>query len=272
MVSQFSQPDHDADGAGLYKDKIDPSIAVVARLGDWFAAHESDPQAMTVDLDAGWILAGLTLTEKAVQTTATIIAPTTDPRIDRVVIDDTTGTVSVITGTEAASPTPPAITAGKLPVAQVALVVSQTQILNADITDERAWPLQVAAEFPTGGTVRILFEMTTPPTGWTKETGAAYNNNALRITTGTIGSAGADDFDTVFGASIDTDAHTLVDGEMPSHSGHFDSRNTNEFQASMSGGIATTSMTHSSRGSDNSHFHGMTMDLKYHDVVIASKD
>ena len=64
MVSQFSQPDHDADGAGLYKDKIDPSIAVVARLGDWFAAHESDPQAMTVDLDAGWILAGLTLTEK----------------------------------------------------------------------------------------------------------------------------------------------------------------------------------------------------------------
>ncbi|MEE8560300.1 MAG: hypothetical protein V3S88_06285, partial [Alphaproteobacteria bacterium] len=46
--------------------------------------------------------------------------------------------VSVVTGTEDASPVAPAIPAGKVPVAQVALVVSQTTILNSDITDERA--------------------------------------------------------------------------------------------------------------------------------------
>ena len=73
----------------------------------------------------------------AAQSTGTITAPSANPRIDRVVVDRATGVASVITGAENASPVAPAITAGKVPVAQVAFVVSQSSIVNADITDER---------------------------------------------------------------------------------------------------------------------------------------
>ena len=209
------------------------------------------------------------------QTTATITAPSVDPRIDRVVIDDTTGVVSVITGAEAASPVPPALTAGKLPVAQVALVVSQTAIVNADLTDERAWPLQVAGEFPAGGTVRMLFEMTTPPTGWTKETAGAYDNNAIRIVTGTIGSGGADNFATVFGSSVNTGSHTLTEAELASHAGHVTSHpQTTVANDTMSDPTQSVEqgISIANKGSDTGHNHTMTMDLKYHDVVVASKD
>ena len=92
---------------------------------------------MAVIVDAGVILNGITLTEVAAQSTGTITAPVTNPRIDRVVIDILTGAVSVITGAEAGSPTAPAITAGKLPIAQVALATSTTTITNALLTDER---------------------------------------------------------------------------------------------------------------------------------------
>ena len=46
--------------------------------------------------------------------------------------------IAVVTGTEAASPTVPAIPTDKLPVAQVRLETTTTAITNADITDERA--------------------------------------------------------------------------------------------------------------------------------------
>ena len=52
-------------------------------------------------------------------------------------IDRATGGALVVTGTEAATPTPPTIPVGKTPVAQVFLAVGQTAIVNADIADER---------------------------------------------------------------------------------------------------------------------------------------
>lgn len=71
------------------------------------------------------------------QITGTFTAPVTNPRIDRVVGDCVTGVISVVTGTEAATPSPPAIPAGKFPIAQVALKTSSTAINNSMITDER---------------------------------------------------------------------------------------------------------------------------------------
>jgi hypothetical protein len=64
-----------------------------------------------------------------------------DPRIDRIVIDDVTGIVEDITGAEAISPVPPAIPVGKLPIAQVSLLITTTEITNADIVDERVFGL-----------------------------------------------------------------------------------------------------------------------------------
>lgn len=138
-VGTFLQPDHETQSGAIYKAAIDNSLAVLARIGQMFAPHEQATPNMTVRLDAGALLANVTLSEIAAQSTGTITAPTgTDHRIDRVVIDATTGAVSVITGTPGALPrTAPAITTGKLPICQVALAHGMTVITNDLITDER---------------------------------------------------------------------------------------------------------------------------------------
>lgn len=130
-------PDFTSQTAAAYKANIDAGFAVADRIAWAFAPHEQSTPDMTVRLDAGSLFDGTTLTEKAAQSTGTITAPTTNPRIDRVSINIGSGAVAVTTGTEAPSPSPPAIPANNIPVAQVALVVSQTSIVNADITDER---------------------------------------------------------------------------------------------------------------------------------------
>lgn len=120
-----------------YKVAIDAHAEAVHRTATAFVPYEQATPNMTVRLAAGAILSGTTITEVAAQNTATITAPSTNPRIDRVVIDKTTGAVSVVAGSEEASPSAPDIPAGKLPVARVALTVGMTAITNSDIADER---------------------------------------------------------------------------------------------------------------------------------------
>jgi len=120
-----------------YKSNIDACFAVAERIVDNFAPRQSTTPAMTVTLDAGALYNGQILTEVATQTTGTITAPATNPRIDRVVINKTTGAVSVIIGTPAGSPVAPALTADVFPVAQVLLQTSSVTIVNSMITDER---------------------------------------------------------------------------------------------------------------------------------------
>ncbi len=95
--------------------------------------------SMIVQIDAGGVydVQNLVLTEAAKQTTITIVAPSVNPRIDRIVVDRADGTHSIVTGAEAASPVPPAFPFGTLPVCQVALATSTTAIDNTLITDER---------------------------------------------------------------------------------------------------------------------------------------
>lgn len=135
-----------------YKANLDANSNVDARISWAWAPHAQDTPNMTVRLEAGAILSGVTLTEVAAQNTGTITAPSTHPRIDRVVIDRVTGAASVVEGSEAASPTAPAIPAGKLPVAQVLLTVGMTAITNADLTDERVG----------GGSVAIAQDLSSP--------------------------------------------------------------------------------------------------------------
>jgi hypothetical protein len=137
-VGTFIQPNYATDTGAAYKSNIDNSLAVVGATAGQFAAHAQTSPNMTVRIDAGKILAGTTLTSVAAQSTGTITAPVTNPRIDRVVIDAVTGAASVITGTPAGSPTAPAITSGKIPVCQVLLQTSSTSITNQMITDERS--------------------------------------------------------------------------------------------------------------------------------------
>ena len=138
-VATFTQPDFTTQDAATYKAALDASIAVLAEIGRAFACHQSDPSTpdMTVKVDAGRVFDGQTVTGVAQQTSSTITAPAGNPRIDRVVIDASTGTAELVTGTEAASPAAPDIPAGKLPCAQIALTVGMTEITDDDITDER---------------------------------------------------------------------------------------------------------------------------------------
>ena len=111
-VSTFFPADSNSQTVADYSPTVDGDISVFTRLGDMFAPHEQASPNMTIALDPGHVFDGATLTEVATQNTSTITAPVTNPRIDRVVIDQFTGVVSVVTGTEASSPTLPAVPAG----------------------------------------------------------------------------------------------------------------------------------------------------------------
>jgi hypothetical protein len=127
-----------------YKGNIDADIAVAQRVADAFAPRPASPAAMAVVLDAGFVMAetpaGMQSVVEVAQQTVTIASAPGLPnsRIDLVVIDAATGAASVITGTPANPPSPPAITAGKRQVALVSVPNGTSVISNANITDLRA--------------------------------------------------------------------------------------------------------------------------------------
>lgn len=144
-VAKFVQPDYPTQTGTAYPSNIDAAVKVLSEMGQDFAPHAADTPDLTVKIDAGKsIKADGTLVEQPQQSIA-FTAPTANPRIDRIVLDPLTLVASRVEGTEAASPAVPAIPAGKLPCAQASLSVGQTQITNADITDERTCFAQTPA-------------------------------------------------------------------------------------------------------------------------------
>lgn len=111
------------DGLGI------PAGTVIASVGSG---------SVTLSANATATLTGVALTFS--QVTSAFTAPTTNPRIDRIVIDQRTGLLSVVAGTAAATPAAPTIPAGQVPVAQVRLAPGVTGITAAMITDERDVP------------------------------------------------------------------------------------------------------------------------------------
>lgn len=151
------------------------------------------------------------------------------------------------------------------------------------------------ALIPSG--TRMLFQQTSAPSGWTKETNATYNDAALRFQTSTVTTGGADGFSSVFGSSVNTGSHTLTTTEIPAHShgvtdpGHIHAvtpSNNIVFRPSGSVGgtevsssttanltvnSATTGITIDNAGGGTGHVHPMdNFDLKYVDCIIAAKD
>ena len=97
------------------------------------------PRAMTVTLDPGMLLGSGSIVSQGTQVSGTITAPVSNPRIDLVTISSSTGALSIVDGTEAASPAAPACPAGSAPIAQIALSVGQASIINSNITDVRTF-------------------------------------------------------------------------------------------------------------------------------------
>lgn len=127
-----------------------------------------------------------------------------------------------------------------------------------------------------------LFSQTAAPTGWTKETGSSYNDRALRLTTGTVGSGGSTAFTSVFAA------RTILKANLPLYNldvtdpGHTHTYSQAQYtvaaqnnvssvatsNSAVSTGSSTTGITVSSGGS------GTAMDfaVKYLDVIYATAD
>ncbi len=156
---------------------------------------------------------------------------------------------------------------------------------------------------PSG--TRMLFQQTAAPTGWTKETNASFNDRALRLVTGTVGSGGSSAFSTVFGKTA-TDGHVLGTSEMPAHThtsgslvvgaGQGSHVHTGSVAANTDvgggnvalGGVggshsvtidanalpamAVNSGTTGVTGSSVSHSHNIDIRVNFHDVIIAQKD
>jgi hypothetical protein len=107
-------------------------------LDTQFLAHETTVPDMTVTVDAGKVFKENTFTSKSEQITSTITAPVTDPRIDRIAIDITTGNIVIIPGTENVSPVAPDYSNNHYPICQFQLEISTTSIIDSTIVDERA--------------------------------------------------------------------------------------------------------------------------------------
>lgn len=136
-VATFVQPDRTTQSGAAYPANIDAATSVMAERAAQLAVNAQSTPNMTVRVRAGRLLPFGISVDVLDQNTGTIVAPTTNPRIDLVVVHAVTGAVSVLTGTEAASPAPPYMPVGYLPLARIALIVGTAAITNSIITDVR---------------------------------------------------------------------------------------------------------------------------------------
>jgi len=163
--------------------------------------------------------------------------------------------------------------------------------------------------FPAG--TSMLFQQTSAPTGWTKQT--THDNKALRVVTGTASSGGSNSFTDAFnsdqtvsgttggsGVTItgSTAGHTLAISEIPSHTHthpgwsmaqgirHQDGTDAIPQRGDQGGQSGT--YTFGSTGGGGSHSHGagslagsshthsfsdtFNLDVQYVDFIIANKD
>ena len=162
-------------------------------------------------------------------------------------------------------------------------------------------------EIGTTGTVftsgtRMLFNQTSAPTGWTKDTSST--NRALRLVSGTVGTGGANTFTGQLNASVTTSGgsvsnHTLTTAQLATHYHNVWTRNEIGIDGSR-GGTGSSGQaggnwnryvgyrqvhgssdsytpTSENTGSSSAHNHGFTnpsfnLNIAYTDVMIAQKD
>jgi hypothetical protein len=109
---------------------------VVMAMKEFLRVIPTATPSMKVHIKGGWATYGSSKLLVAEQDSSfTITAPVTNPRIDYVYIDES-GNVQVEAGTEAASPTVENYQ-GRIVLAEIYLVPSQTTIVADDITDVR---------------------------------------------------------------------------------------------------------------------------------------
>lgn len=160
---------------------------------------------------------------------------------------------------------------------------------NVLTSNGSAWTSAAAAAFDSG--TLMLFQQTSAPTGWTKQT--THNNKALRVVSGTASSGGTSSFTTVFTdqtptintSGLSAGATTLSSSQIPSHQHSYSASNQSHVNAGWialgnadspagTGNVNATggggSHTHSVSGSATSS--AITLAVQYVDLIIASKN
>lgn len=180
--------------------------------------------------------------------------------------------------------------------------------MAADRAADRAMTTQIAnSGFPSG--TKMLFQQSSAPTGWTKDT--VNNDKALRVVSGAVGSGGSASFSSVFRSksvqgsisnrvSGSVSWHVLTLSQIPPHNHDFSGSvsirgghgstdaNAAGLQGVLGGGNSTfrfSGQTNNRGGgqghhhdagtlSVNSTFRGNPIDMRvrYVDVIIATKD
>lgn len=151
-------------------------------------------------------------------------------------------------------------------------------VLHADLT-ALDWDIigggGAAAGFPS--TTRMLFQQTSAPVGWTKQTDAAQNNAGLRIVTGTVTTGGVDTFSTVFGTGKSTQSRTLTASQVPVNA--YDIPRVTGSGGAPDGLVLTTGdvapladFPTENAGGGGSHTHPLTNNLKFNDAIVGQKD
>lgn len=160
--------------------------------------------------------------------------------------------------------------------ADIAAVESDVATNTADIATNTAAIASInsalANLIPSG--TYMLFQQTSAPTGWTKQT--THNDKALRVVSGTASSGGTNAFSTVMAQTV-VGGTALTLAQIPSHTHTYSigSNNGAAGDAGGAGGFAAwnqnTSTNTGSAGSGNAHDHTITMAMQYVDVIIAVK-
>lgn len=146
------------------------------------------------------------------------------------------------------------------------------QVLTSNGTG--APTMQTAGSFAAG--TRLVFAQTAAPTGWTKD--ITNNDAALRVVSGAASTGGVTAFSTVFASGgLASSALALSAAQVPSHNHSAGVPGGNQSPGQWDpggigfwfdyGGISTDY-----RGGNGSHSHTTTMQLKYVDTIIATKD
>lgn len=180
-VGTYKPTDNTSDTSAAYKSAIDNNFAVLETAAH-FAVREAETPNMTVVAEAGILMIDGQPTVKIAQTSATITAPVTDPRIDRIVLSTLDATISIIAGTEAASPVAPDLLEDQLSLAQILLQTSTTAIDNSMITTERG--LMSVPPVAAGGAWELISSATasaSPSVEFTSGFDTGYTKFAIEI-------------------------------------------------------------------------------------------
>ena len=171
------------------------------------------------------------------------------------------------------SSTGPTLTVATVLMSKISGVVSTAKMTLAGAATIR---LVAAAEdllslgFPSG--TLMLFQQTSAPIGWTKQT--THNDKALRVVSGTASSGGSNAFSTVMAQTVVGNT-TLSTAQMPSHTHPFTAtvgQQAANTAGCNQGGSTPGSSNTGAQGGGGAHNHAITMDIQYVDLIIASKN